>query len=570
MIRLPPALVPLRHFDYRRLWLANIVTSLGLWLQNTGAGWLMTTLAPVPLVVAMVQVATILPTFLLALPGGALADIVDRRRFLIGTQIWTMFAAALLAGLTLAHQTTAWSLLVLTFCIGIGGALTAPAWSAVIPDLVPREDLVQAIALGGIGFNLARAIGPALAGMLVLIGGSGLAFSLYAVSFGAVIWALWIWRTGRRDQAVALPREHLLSAMRAGARFVSCTPAIRAAMVRCFAFALPASAPWALLPLVVREQLGLGPGMFGLILGLMGAGGVASGLCMPVLAQRMSRGNMVFLATIASCAGMALVGLAHHWAHAALGMALFGTGWVAAFAMTQAAAQLACPPWVRARALAIYQLSFNGALTIGSIGWGWLGDRIGLSEALLASAALGVTIAVPARIFGLETLSGRLDADSAVAPVPETAAAELVPVLAHARERVVETKRYTVRPERRRAFLAVMAEVRLVRRRAGAVSWRLYEDVAHPNTFLEAWAVQSWTDHLREPTRLSGEDRAVLMRAEAFHAGGQPAAERFITIDPLHDLVRPLAQQPVVIRWKSAGAAASSRQEMRLRNDTGA
>ncbi|MBV9117554.1 MAG: MFS transporter, partial [Acetobacteraceae bacterium] len=285
MTRLPRALAPLRHTAYRRLWAANVVTSLGLWLQNTGAGWLMTSLAPVPLIVALVQVATILPSFALSLPGGALADIVDRRRLLIGTQVWMMVAAGLLAALTLLHLTTAWGLLALTFAIGVGGALTAPAWSAIIPDLVPRGDLVQAIALGGIGFNLARALGPALAGALVLLGGAGLAFALYASSFVAVIAALLAWRGRRPTQRAALPREHLPSAIRAGARFVRNTPLIQNAMLRCFAFALPASAPWALLPLVVREQLGLGAGMFGLILGLMGAGGVTSGLLMPRAAR---------------------------------------------------------------------------------------------------------------------------------------------------------------------------------------------------------------------------------------------------------------------------------------------
>ena len=278
-MRLPTALLPLRHTVYRRLWFAYVVTSLGTWLQNTGAAWLMTSLDPSPLLVAMVQAATILPAFLLALPGGALADIVDRRRFLIGTQGWTMLAAALLAGLTLAHQTGAWGLLGLTFAIGIGSALTSPAWSAIVPELVPRGDLVPAIALNGIGFNLARALGPALAGFLLLIGGAGFAFALYAVSIGAVIWALAIWRKRRRDQRSALPREHLLSAIRAGMRFVRHTPNMRAAMVRSFAFSLPAAAPWALLPLVVRQQLGLGAGMYGLILGLMGVGGVHRGCC---------------------------------------------------------------------------------------------------------------------------------------------------------------------------------------------------------------------------------------------------------------------------------------------------
>ena len=233
-MRLPAALIPLRNSTFRVLWLANVVAWLGTWLQNTGAGWLMTSLAPQPFIVAMVQAATIMPVFLLALPGGALADIVDRRVFLIGCQIWTILAAISLAILTVANGMTAFLLLALTFAIGIGAALTGPAWSAIVPELVPREDLVQAIALNGIGFNLTRAIGPALAGALILIGGSSLAFSLYATSIIAVLLALFTWHRSRRF--TGLPREHLLSAMRAGMRYVRNTPAVQYAMVRTIAY----------------------------------------------------------------------------------------------------------------------------------------------------------------------------------------------------------------------------------------------------------------------------------------------------------------------------------------------
>ncbi len=402
MTRLPAALVPLRLTVYRRLWLAYVVASLGTWLQNTGAGWLMTSLAPTPLVVAMVQAATILPAFLLALPGGALADIIDRRRFLIGTQGWTMAVAVLLAALTLTGATTATSLLACTFAIGIGAALTAPAWSAIVPELVPRGDLVGAIALNGIGFNIARALGPALAGVLLLAGGAGLAFSLFAASIIAVIWALAIWRRRPRAAVGGLPREHLVSAMRAGTRFVRHSPAMRAAMLRIFAYALPAAAPWALLPLVVRDQLGLGPGMYGVILGLMGVGGVASGLLLPRVSRVLSRGGTVLAAGLASAAGMLLLGLARHWAVAGLAMALFGTGWVASFSVVQAAAQLVAPPWVRARSLAIYQLAYNGALTLGAFGWGWLGGAIGLPSTLLAAGGAGAVLAVAVRGFSLD------------------------------------------------------------------------------------------------------------------------------------------------------------------------
>jgi MFS family permease len=533
-MRLPAALVPLRNATFRVLWLANVVAWLGTWLQNTGAGWLMTTLAPNPFIVAMVQAATIMPVFLLALPGGAMADIVDRRVFLIGAQLWTILAAAALAILTISGAVTAFWLLAFTFAIGTGSALTAPAWSAIVPELVPREDLVQAIALNGIGYNLTRAVGPALGGFLILLGGTSLAFSLYAVSILAVLAALFTWHRGRRF--TGLPREHLLSAMRAGVRFVRNTPSVRYAMVRTIAYSVPAAAPWALLPLLVRQHLGLGPGMYGVILGMMGIGGVSSGMLLPLVRGRISRGATVVGCTLFSCAGVALLGLSRHWLPAAFGMLLFGIGWTSAYATIQAAAQLACPPWVRARALSIYQLAQNGTLTAASFVWGWLGGMIGLSDTLLVAASIGIVLGALVRGFSIDLAAGRTTPVAAEPlPLPEAPEAALLPMLRRARGRVMETVHYQVEQSQRPAFLAAMAEVRRVRGRAGAHVWQLYEDVAHPEGWLEVWSVESWTDHLREVTRLSEEDRAVLSRAGVFQCGGDgPRPARYIAVDPMH------------------------------------
>ena len=537
-MRLPAALLPLRNATFRTLWLANVVTWLGTWLQNTGAGWLMTSLAPQPLIVAMVQAATIMPVFLLALPGGALADIVDRRVFLLGAQIWTIIAAVALAVLTTAHAMTAFWLLVLTFAIGIGSALTGPAWSAIVPELVPREDLVQAIALNGIGFNLTRAIGPAIAGFLIVLGGSSLAFSLYAVSIIAAIGALFTWRRGRKF--TGLPREHLLSAMRAGVRFVRHTPAIQYAMVRTIAYSVPAAAPWALLPLYARDHLGLGAGMYGVILGMMGVGGVTSGMLLPRIRGHLNRGGTVVGCTLFSCAGIILLGLSRHWLPAAAGMLLFGVGWTSAYATIQAAAQLVCPPWVRARSLAIYQLAQNGALTAASFGWGWLGEYIGVSDTLLVAGGIGVALAFVVRVFSIDEITPRGElSPAAPPPPPEAPAAELMPMLRRGRGRVMETIYYRVEPSRLDAFLTSMAEVRKVRGRAGALFWQLYEDVAHPEGWLEVWSVESWTDHMREATRLSDEDRAALARVSVFRSGSDgPRPARYIAVEP-HDSRNP-------------------------------
>ena len=529
-MRLPAALVPLRHGTFRHLWIASVIGWLGTWLQNTGAGWLMTSLAPQPFIVAMVQAATIMPVFLLALPGGALADIVDRRVFLLGAQTWTILAASLLAILTLCHLMTAGWLLVLTFAIGIGSALTAPAWSAVVPELVPREDMVQAIALNGIGYNLTRAVGPAIAGFLILLGGSSLAFSMYAVSILAVIQALFVWRRNRRF--TGLPREHLVSAMRAGMRFVRNTPAVRAAMIRTASYSIPASAPWALLPLYVRHDLGLGPGMYGLILGMMGVGGVTSGMLLPVVRARLSRGATVVGCTLLSCVGMAVVGAARHWIPACLGMLLFGLGWTSAFATIQAAAQLVCPPWVRARALSIYQLAQNGALTLGSIGWGILGGEVGIARTFLTAAVVGVVLMLIVRGFSIEALVRAVSpAAEQAALMPEAPAAEFVPMLRNARGRIMEVAYYRVDQARRIEFLMLMNELRHVRGRAGAVFWQVYGDVAHPEGWVEVWSMESWTEHLREAIRLSEDDKKLLASVAVFQRQAQRPS-RYLAIEP--------------------------------------
>jgi MFS family permease len=529
-MRLPSALVPLRNGTFRHLWLASVVGWLGTWLQNTGAGWLMTSLEPDPLVVAMVQAATIMPVFLLAIPGGAMADIVDRRVFLIGTQTWTILAASLLAILTILHLMTAFWLLVLTFAIGIGSALTAPAWSAIVPELVPREDMVQAIALNGIGYNLTRAVGPALAGFLILLGGSSLAFSMYALSITSVIFALLSWRRSRHF--TGLPREHFISAMRAGMRFVRNTSAVQAAMVRTACYAIPASAPWALLPLYVRRDLELGPGMYGVILGMMGIGGVTSGMLLPFVRGKLSRGMTVICCSLLSCAGMAVVGVSNHWFPASLGMLLFGLGWTSAFATIQAAAQLVCPPWVRARALSIYQLAQNGALTVGSFAWGWLGGEIGLPHTFLTASVVGLVLMIFARFFSIEAIvRAPAPASEQPAPLPEAPAPEFVPLLRNARGRVMEMAYYRVETPQRCDFLRLMNEVHHIRGRAGAIFWQVYEDVAHPDGWVEVWSMESWTDHLRETIRLTEDDKRLLATLAVFqHEVHRPS--RYLAVDP--------------------------------------
>ena len=532
---LPAALVPLRHKLFRMLWITNLVVSFGVWMQNTGAGWLMATLAPDALTVSLVSAATILPVFLLALPAGALADIVDKRLFIIMTQSWMLAVSALLALLTYAGWVGSTALLMLTFALGLGAAMNNPAWGTVLSEAVPRRDLVQAIALNGVGFNLARAIGPALAGVLIVFGGPELAFALNALSYLAVIGVLLTWRRSR-VRSSSLPREHLVSAMRAGMRFVRHSPIMRAAMARTAAFFFAAAAPWAMLPLVVKEQLGLGAGSFGILLGLMGSGGVAAGMLLPQVRARLSRGTTVFAASLSAFAGMTLLATATHWAQAAAAMVLFGIGWVASSSVAQGAAQMAAPAWVRSRALAIYQLSFNFALGLGTLFWGWLGSRVGLQTAMLAAAGTGLLLAILARRFDIDrepaAQLGNAAGGATSPPAPEAVDPDMVAVIPLARGQVMESQRYRIDAADRERFLAVMAELRRVRGRAGAIDWQLYEDIAHADAWMEVWSVENWSDHLREASRMGEADRSALARAMRLHKGDPLPPSRFLAVTP--------------------------------------
>ncbi len=532
------AYAPLRHSAFRMLWIATLASNTGLWIQNTGAGWLMTSLAPSPVMVSLVQAASMLPVFLFALPGGVLADLLDRRLTLIAAQIWVVVAGLLLAGLAVMGWLGAWSLLALTFLIGAGTAVIFPAWAAAIPELVPRDDLVQAVALNGVGFNLARAFGPALGGVAMAAAGPGATFSLDALGFLALLWALLVWRRPASPHS-DLPSERIPSAMRAALRFAIAMPILRAAILRAWAFFFFASALWGLLPLVVREGLGLGPVGFGLMLGTAGGGAVLAGLALPALREHLSPGKLVLTASLVAYAAMALLGLGRHWVPAVFAMLLFGAGWLAAGTTLGAVAQMTAPAWARARALGVFQLSCFGAQAIGSAFWGAVGTRLSVPMALVLCAGTGALAAAVVRPWRLSAFAPAVARSLAKRlrttrlPQPQDPAPALTELLNSESGRVLEAVHYQVDPANRDAFLAAMREVRHARLRGGAVVWRLYEDVARPEHWTELWAMESWTDHLREEIRLDDDDRVALARAAALHRSEEPPrASRYLNVDP--------------------------------------
>lgn len=375
---------PLRQSVFRWLWIANVASHLGSWLQSVGSSWMMTTLSASTVMVALVQVATSLPMFLLSLPGGALADVLDRRKLLLLTQGWMLASAAGLGLLTLAGVTTPWMLLLFTFLLGIGAAINGPAWQSVLPELVPWEDLPAAIALGSIGFNIARAIGPAIGGVLVATVGPAATFLLNAASFLGVLAVLYRWR--RPEAASRQPAERILDAMSAGVRYVRHAPEVLAPIIRSTAFMLCGSSLWAVLPVVARVELGEGPAGYGLLLAAMGIGAVAGATVLPRLRHRLPADGVMAASTLVFAAALLALAWAPGLWLACGAMLAAGGSWLWLVSTLNVSLQTVVPSWVRGRALSVYMLFFFGSFSLGSALWGVVAERAGTAAALTASA----------------------------------------------------------------------------------------------------------------------------------------------------------------------------------------
>lgn len=497
---------------FRVLWIASLVSNIGTWMQNVAASWQMTTLTPSPLLVALMQSATALPIFLLALPAGAMADIVDLRRLLIVTQTWMLAMAAALGALSLAGAMTAKSLLGLTFLLGLGAALSVPAWQAMIPELVEPAGLSSAVAMNGVSTNLARAVGPAAGGLVVAWAGPGPAYILNAASFLAVIAVVAKWR--RRPRASVAPAERIWGAVRAGARYVRHAPEIQALLLRVTVFTLGASAYWALLPLVAARRLSVGSSGYGMLLGLFGLGAVGGAALLPRLQARLSVDRIVALTSALTAGCLLVMGFTRSFAAVGISAAAAGACWMDMLSTMNVRTQTRVPGWVRARSLALYVLALQGWLAIGSFVWGGVAERWGLPAAFGAAAAVlvgGMALALSRR--GLAVGSGELDfAPSVRWPDPGMAAPrdlEAGPVLI--------TVEYWIDPAREEEFLRAMQEVRAVRRRDGALQWGIFRDLAEPGRFLETFLVESWAEHLRQHERTTVANRLVVARAVAFH-----------------------------------------------------
>jgi MFS family permease len=509
-----PAWAPLRHPLFRALWIAALASNVGTWIQEVGAAWLMTSLTPSPMMIASVQAATTLPIFLFALVGGALADVVDRRRLLLLTQGWMFAASAGLGVLTILGAANEWALLGAIFLLGLGTALNAPAWQAIIPELVAGPDLPAALALNGVGINLARAAGPALGGMVVAAAGPGAAFLLNAASFVGVLLVLCRWR--RPPRLSMLPAERILGAVAAGLRYARHAPELRAILARSCAFIIFGSALWALLPVIVRFELGRGPSEYGLALGFLGAGAVAGALLLPRLRRAWPAGRLVTAAGLLFAATLVLSALVRDYGALCAVMGAGGAAWLVLLTTFHSSAQASLAPWVRGRGLAVFLLFFFGGMAAGSVLWGAVAAQAGLRAALVASG-LGAAAGI------LVTSRYRLTAGGAdIAPSRHWPASALIEDPESGRGPVLVTVEYRIEPVSAEAFGRAMRDVRRFRLRDGAFRWDLLHDPARPGRYIESFLVESWVEHLRQHERITEADREVERRARRFHLGGEP------------------------------------------------
>ncbi len=503
---------PLQNGLFRSLWIATIVSNVGTWMQDVGSGWLMTSLTASPSLVALVEAADSIPVMLLALPAGALADIIDRRRLLIGIQFYLMIVAGALAILTLTGTTTPWVLLGFTFALGIGSAMMMPAWAAIVPELVPADELQSAVALNSIAINVSRAVGPAIAGVLVAAVGAWLVFALNALSYIGILAVLLRWQ--REHRKSTLPAERFLSALRVGMRFVMHTRTLQIVLIRGAAFFVFASATWALFPLIVRRELGRGPEIYGLLLTCIGVGAVGGAILLPRLRAKVTRDALVAGASLLYA--LAALALAHVTNIGLLAVAMLATGiaWISILSALQVSAQMTLPPWVRARGLAAFVVIFMGGMAVGSILWGQAATHTSIPTALtVAAAGMVLAIALTWR-FKLGPHEVHDFTPSMDWPMPVLAETPELDVP------VMVSIEYRVQPDKREEFVAAMQEVSEMRRRNGAFFWQLFHHSETPTRFVECFMDESWVEHLRQHERASVADREIQRRARKFLVEG--------------------------------------------------
>lgn len=511
---------PLAQSTFAVLWVATILGNIGSFMRDVASAWLATDLSSSPAAVATIQAAATLPVFLLAIPAGVLSDILDRRRFLIVIQVALAAVSGTLAFLSWQNGLTIEILIALAFAGGIGAAMMGPTWQSIVPELVPASTLRQAVALNGLGVNIARAIGPAMGGLLLAGFGAAATYCADLISYVFVIGALIWWK--RPVQPSDPLREHFFSAFRAGLRFTRAHSKLHIVLLRAAVHFAFGSSVWALLPLVAKQLLHGGAGLYGVLLGAVGAGAILGALSMPTLQKRLDGDGVILASAIATAVVMAALSFAPPvWLALPL-LLVLGAAWILALTTLGGAAQAILPNWVRGRALAVYQMVFNGALAGGSLLWGFVAQALGTSHALLIAGA-GLVVAA-LLLNRIRLPRGEED----LGPARHWPEPEMADDIAHDRGPVMILIEYCIPAANRDAFLRAVHHLSEERLRDGAFNWGVMEDPANPELLTEWFLVESWAEHLRQHRRVPNADADLQRGVAGFHVGNEPPRVRHL------------------------------------------
>ncbi|WP_234733081.1 MFS transporter [Tellurirhabdus bombi] len=507
---------------FKAIWLAAFVSNIGTWMQNMAGVWLLTTLSDSQVLVALMQTATSLPVFLLSIPAGALADLLDRRKLLMTTQGFMAIVAFTLGIVTLSGLASPQLVLFFTFLLGTGAALNGPAWQSVTPEVVPRPILPTALTLNGISMNLSRAIGPAIGGLVIAYYSPGFVFMLNGVSFIATFLVIYRWQ--RTAVTATAPVEDFFTALIAGMRYVRYSPSLHAILVRAFSFTFGASAMWALLSLVVARKLNLESSSYGLMLTWLGAGAVTGALALNKVRERISPDLRVIIAvTIFAGVNFSLALVTSVYVLYPI-MFICGTAWLLVMTSMNVSIQLQLPKWVQARVLSIYMLIFQGGMALGSLVWGSVADRFGLSVALMAAGIwllLSLLLVIPFRL----PMGDSLD----LSPARNWPHPAISDPIRPGQGPVVIMIEYHVRLGDRDNFLRAMESLKRLRLRDGALRAGVFTDTNNPLRQVEFFLVSSWDEHLRQHQRFTKEDQRIQDRVLQYHSGPElPVVSHFI------------------------------------------
>jgi MFS family permease len=514
-----PLSIPL----FRDRWIASTVSGVGTWMQDTAATWLMTALTGSPLLIALMQTAASMPVLLLGLFAGATADIFERRRLLIFWQTWQMAAVGLMAILALFGVIGPVALLGLTFLMNIGSAMNSPAWQAIVPELVPRDQLPNAVSLAAASNNLARAVGPALGGLMVAFfvkasTGAGWVFALNAGSFAAVIWVLYVWKRKPLFKS-ALPAERIMGSVGTGLRYLRYAPALQAVFLRAFLFTFSVAAVWSLLSVVARREFehghisgALG---YGILNGSMGLGAVVAAVLLAQVRARFSADRILAAASLQYIATMLVLAYVHYVWLDILFLIAGGFAWTCTMSTLNVSVQLSSPGWVQARALGMYQMVFQGGLALGSIAWGAVAERSNVTVALASSACMmALCLPLTLRLHVLRGTLPDLTPYQWKRPVPHL---QLEPAPEDGPVRILVD--YTVAPAQYNEFVCKIHKLRDARLRAGAIRWAVFRDGNNPERLEESFVMESWLDYLRSRERMTTADFVLLKAVRDLHKG---------------------------------------------------